>query len=460
MTTARPGVSAFRGIQAGLQVNATDFPQGFGMKTMASIYLLGTLQLTPQTQFYNPREERNSRVETHRVVPVARHGEMRFESSLQFQRAPHWFSMFYGDPGALVGTGPGFTTPVARSAPTNSGASVVSALVEGTSGTPVVPNGTARAFTGSPPASTDINIPHQVARYKFAPDPDKLLIPTIWTIEYGDNFQFYQMQDSFVRNFNLRIDMNNAVMASLDMFGKFPAKISRTANIPQPLVHDAVSQFTDLYVGDVTSANLAAFYETIAAVTGANPVPEYTIPALKGILANGELDPASGNAALKAMLKDGLANSVNLSIPTGIEMTRYTSGGLEFTDYGQMYRTISMDVTLRHSPDGLDEFDKYVNDAERRRLFRMVIKGPEIQDLTGSTASDLHDDGKVKYNHFIVIDMTALYSDSPQFFTEQGGDDLFTMRASGYHEPSTFWNRDMVAYVQTNRPSLITDATY
>lgn len=424
--STRPGVSAFRGIQFGRQVHAAANPQGFGAATAATIYMLGTLQLTPQTEFYNPREERNSRIETHRVVPVARHGEMRFESSLQFQRAPHWFSMFMGDPGGLVSQ-----NVAVRTAPTDSGASVVSELKD-SAGTAITPSAT---------------IP-EIARYKFAPDPDKLLVPTIWTIEYGDNYQYYEMQDSFARNVSLRFDMNNAVMLSGDLFGKFPASVDRTTGIDQPLVHDAVSQFTDVYVGDVDSTNLAAFHTT-------------GTPQLNGIDYAGELI-ASGEtghvAALAAMRKTGLAQSINLTLPTGIEMTRYSSGSLEFTDYGQMYRTIAMDITLRHSADGKIEFDKYVSDAERRRLFRLVTKGPEIWSREADAGNSITAAGP--FHHFVAFDMTMLYADSPQFFTEQGGDDLFTMRASGYHEPDSNWNRDIVIYAQTNRPNLDSDDTY
>ena len=386
------GVSAFRGIQAGKQAT-------FGTAVAANMYMLGTLQLTPQTQFYNPREERNSRIETHRVVPVARHGEMRFESSLQFQRAHTWMSMIMGEPGK-----------------TNSG----------------VGAGALSTLDTGPATKTYL--------YAFRPEPDALLVPSIWTIEYGDNAQFYEMQDSFVRNLSLRYDMNNAVMLSADMFGKFPVETTRSGSITQPFVHDAVSQFTDVYVGDVTDDNFDLLWSEAGTTAAAT---------LKNIGANGEpstgLNPTSAPAATVVQRRLGLAQSINISIPTGIEMTRYTSGGLDFTDFGQMYRTISMDLTLRHSDDGRLEFAKYVNLADRRRLFRMVTKGPLIETV-----------GSVDYHHLFIVDMTLLYSDSPQFFTEQGGDDLFTIRGSGYHEGNAKWDRDMVVYVQTDR---VTDAT-
>ena len=427
------GVSAFRGIQAGLQVHSSTAPNGFGVKVGATTYLLGTLQLTPQTQFYNPREERNSRIETHRVVPVARHGEMRFESSLQFQRAHQWFGMFMGNAGIaarLVSTGTPVIPAITAVAARQSGNSVVEKL---------------KAADGS----SGLTAPG-VWLWTYAPKPNELLQPDIYTIEYGDNAEFYNMQDSFLRNFNMRYDMNNAVMVSADMFGKFPLVASQTADIAQPFVHDAVSQFTDLYVGDVNDANLVAFH-----ATGSDPAP-----ALNGIDLLGELD--TSNTVLSAMSKPGLANSLSISIPTGIEMTRYTSGGLDFTDYGQMMRTVSVDLTLRHSDAGRVEFAKYTNLSDRRRLFRFVTKGPEILARNGWSlgATDAAGTGATKHNRFIAVDMTVLYSDSPQFFTEQGGDDLFTIRGSGYHEPAANWNRDMVAYVQNDRRLVNSDVDY
>ena len=330
------GVSAFRGILAGLQTHSTAKPNGFGTPVGASIFLLGTMQLTPQTEFYNPREERNSRIETHRVVPVARSGEMRFESSLQFQRAHQWFGMFMGNAGIAA------RTAISSSSPAVGAIAAVPARQSGNSVTEILP-----AVVGA----GGVTAPG-VWQWKYAPQPDELLQPDIYTIEYGDNAQAYVMQDCFLRNLTLRYDMNNAVMLSADMFGKFPQKLpfspaltgvtrqsgsGFTDNVAQPLVHDAVSQFTDLYIGDVNATNLV-------------PFGSKTTPALVGIDGRGELD--ASNTTLAAMKKPGLANSVSLTFPTGLEMTRYTSGGLDFTDYGQMYRTISMDITLRHSDAG------------------------------------------------------------------------------------------------------------
>ena len=85
----------------------------------------------------------------------------------------------------------------------------------------------------------------------------------------------------------------------------------------------------------------------------------------------------------------------------------------------------------------------------------MVTKGPEI--LTSAGVGVGHQ-LVTPLNRFVVVDLAVLYSDSPQFFTEQGGDDLFTMRASGYHEPT--WDRDMVIYVQNDRRTVNSDDNY
>jgi len=451
------GVAAFRGIQAGKQ--GTRRADGFGKSTAAHVYLLGTVQLTPQTQFYNPREERRSRVETHRVVPVARHGEIRFESSLQFQRAPLWFSMLFGDPGG-------------RQMLADAGFAAV-----GSTSNSNTHNPNASDYTGARIENYFYNVDGDdiqdtlsskadgvpsIFVWSFIPYPHKLLEPAVFTLEYGDNAAFYRMIDAHLRSLTLRWAMNDAVMLSADIFGKFTKTISATANIPQPPgIHDAVSQQTDIYIGDVTDTNRYAFArkktEGSAYAAASNPwIPQAhhsTSIVDGGVRSPGyehDTDASTNGIStdpnpLAGMKKDGLCNALELTIPTGFEITRYTSGGIDFESYGQMVRTITANLTLRHSDAGRDEFAKYTSDAERRRLFRFVVKGPSYRGLQIST---------------VVIDLTALYSEAPQFFTEQGGDDLFTMQASGYHEPNKRWNRDIAAYVVTDRGNVKSDSRY
>ena len=504
MTSAN-GVSAFRYVAAGLQSDVASnkrspkFIEGSDEGVAATQYMLGTMELTPQTEFYNPREERGSRIETHRVVAVARHGEMSFESSLQYQRAPMWFSMVFGNPGNEKST-QGSTIAAAPppnhgtvTALTNSGCSVK--LMNLSSGANQYDPGadfpsdsptTATIYKGP---ATENKVPG-IVRYTFAPEPGWLLQPSIWTMWYGDNYYYYQMKNAFVRNFEMTYAMNDAVMVSAEMFGSFPVAKATTANVSQPLVHDAVSQFTDLYLGDVTDANLHPFSRLKAEATAFNAVTNPRVPVLQGIRVDGNIqsdaayiaapggfgDPSGSTAdtsahderlagvvsgavnPLAAMRKPSLCNAISLSIPTGIEMTRYTSGSIDFTSYGQTIRTVNLDLTLRHNAEGKTEYDKYVDDSDRRRLVRLVTKGPTIFGFRNTASSDAASFGSIDdstynpFKHFIAIDMTMLYTDSPQFFTEEGGDDLYTIRGSSYHEGNKWWNRDIVAYVQTNRP--------
>ena len=512
MTSAN-GVSAFRFVAAGYQGIGNTLNEGNGVG--ATQYMLGTMELTPQTEFYNPREERGSRIETHRVVAVARHGEMSFESSLQYQRAPMWFSMVFGNPGKHETKGSGSTvSAVASPKDATRGAVYLSgahpALLNRTSGDnqydpgvdfPAAATGN-NAVTLFKGPSTEPKVP-AVMRYTFAPEPGWLLRPAIWTMYYGDNYQHYRMKNAFVRNFEMTYAMNDAVMISAEMFGSFPVAIDPTTVLTQPLVHDAVSQFTDLYLGNVTDANLHAFSRKLnnaGTSTAYNFNSNPWTPGLYGIGVDGEIqldavykadaqtisstvvgEPSFGAAdtahpgleagavgdnPLTDMRKKGLCNAISLSIPTGIEMTRYTSGSIDFTDFGQTIRTVNVDLTLRHNEAGKAEYDKYVDDSDRRRLLRLVTKGPTIAGVHGIGNKNTSSWGGFKhatnraledyipYKHFIAVDMTMLYTDSPQFFTEEGGDDLYTIRGSSYHEGNILWNRDVVAYVQTNRPSL------
>ena len=407
---ANPGFAALRGIQAVSQAalataygtpatptaaelatrvgfNPTAFPT-------ALLYMLGTMTMTPQQEFYVAEEERQSIARVHRATPVGRHGELRFEGSLQFQRMPHLYSMAFGLPSYNGGLEP---------RPVRSG-------VESDAGDDYATSVNARLWT-------------------FAPAMNEIVLPSVWGFVYGDNSAQYGSQDAIARNVEFRYEMNNAVMQSVDFFAKFP--VDRDfLDIPQSHVDDAVSQFVDIYVGDVTAANGTAM----------------------GLGLDEGFSPEGDKLTVNTLTaQPGLINAATISIPTGFEMTRYSSGSLDFTDYSQMTRSMEIDLTLRHSDEGRAEYEKFAAQANRGRFIQIVTRGPEIETIAASGALI-----EAQYNHLGLISAAVLYNESPQFFTDNNGDDVFTMKAVSYHEPE-HWERDFAAYVQTDKEDLDTN---
>ena len=146
------------------------------------------MTMTPQQEFYVAEEERQSIARVHRATPVGRHGELRFEGSLQFQRMPHLYSMAFGLPSYNGGTEARPRTIRRR--------------------------GQLRRMTTRPLSTPDL--------WTFEPAMNEIVLPSVWGFVYGDNSAQYGSQDAIARNVEFRYEMNNAVMQSVDFFAKFP----------------------------------------------------------------------------------------------------------------------------------------------------------------------------------------------------------------------------------------------
>ena len=442
--TSGNGVTAFRGIGAGSQyldqnlahastpnaavslgaeAGQTELTRriNFGTKAAPTLYMLGTMQLTDQHEFYIAEEERNSLARVHRATPVSRHAELRFEGSMQFERMHELFSMVMGH------------VVTANDAAVFAGATTAGIV--------------------APTAEIErLNTGDDIFRWTWKPHMDYLTVPQIYTWRYGDNGKFYEVIDVFAKSMDLRYEMNNAVMQSMDLFGKGLVELDITElGLTQDTVHDAVSQLTDVYIddiGDTAAKHMGNFYE---GTDGGD-----------GLLPNGEFRGTELTA------KSGLLSSATVTVPSGIEMTRYSSGDLDFSDYSQMVRSLEIEFSMRHSDAGRTELSKYRADSGRGRFVRLVTKGPTAGTLgtsvssinaktipagTSSTASVTHASGAA-FKYFFVIDASILYNEPPQLFTDYNGDDVFTIRGNSYHEPNSNWDRDYAILGQTAKGAI------
>ena len=427
INTSGNGVTAFRGAAAKSQYNPAglllDNRIAFNTPSVANfLFMLGTVQLTDQQEFYIPEEERNSLARVHRSTPTSKHAEIRFEGSMQFERMHELFSMVAGHASGHA-----------------------EALLAGSLAAD--PN------YGAGNRDVQELLDSELYRWVWKPLMDKATVPEIYTWFYGDNGQFYRMQDTISKSMDLRYEMNTAVMQSMELFGKGVVEMD-LPDAPQDNVHDAVSQITDVYIDEIgdTAALLMGRFDNN--VYGAAPA-QATAPA--GLTLQGEFFGAGLTP------KPGLLSAANVTIPSGFEMTRYSSGSLDFTDYSQMVRSLDIEFTMRHSDAGRDELAKYRADTNRGRFIRLVTKGPTFRTLTDTEAvsitglipnplsvggADPAQDDEAKF--FYAIDASILYNEPPQLFTDYNGDDVFVLRGNSYHEPNDNWNRDFAILAQTS----------
>lgn len=470
------GVSAFRGVQVGAQrksqaaltadsteaaINTAIKNQiNFGASVAPTAYLLGVMQLTDDRQFYTPEDEdRYSLASVHRATAVSKSGGINFSGSLQFEATPWLMSAIMG---------------------------------HATNGADITALATAFDGAGAPARTrlqTDVfgfgPSNEAVYRWHFRPSMQYRTEPEFFTFLYGDSGRIYQVHDALATSLELRYSMNSVVMQTLNMFsrGLVEKMTGFIASIPQPVVHDAVSQLTDIYLGDNNSA-LGGYMGKISGT--ATSTSETIANANAGLGLKLDGTPLT---ELEGFLKKGLIASMNLSIPSGFNMTRYSSGDLDFTDYSQSRRAANIDLQLRHSIEGRKELAKFRADNDRGRLLRMVTKGPSFYTVPANpSAADwnfAHPPGETaftdgvfhysvagggadgivvegnKAHHLLVVDMSILYNEPPTLLTDYNGDSTFNLRGRtfGDETASDDWKRDMAVMIQTNVKHLANPVT-
>lgn len=470
------GVSAFRGVQVGAQRKAVGTPAGaasteaqineiiksqinFGNAVAPTAYLLGVMQLTDDRQFYTPEDEdRYSLASVHRATAVSKSGGINFSGSLQFEALPWLMSAVMGH--------------------ATNGADIL-ALADGFdgAGAPARTRLRSDVLRVGPEGSG-------IFRWHFRPSMQYRTEPEFYTFYYGDSGKIYRVHDALATSLELRYSMNSVVMQTLNMFsrGLVEQNSGFVTGITQPVVHDAVSQLTDIYLGDNGSALGGYMGKFSGTATATDAIASDNVGL--GLKLDG-----TPLTELEGFLKKGLIASMNLSIPSGFNMTRYSSGDLDFTDYSQSRRAANIDLQLRHSIEGRKELAKFRADSDRGRLLRMVTKGPSFATLAAGVDPTNYDDGgptgETKFtdgvfnysavgtgshgtvaagnqaHHVLVVDMSILYNEPPTLLTDYNGDSTFNLRGRtfGDETASPDWKRDMAVIVQTNKAFLQTPVT-
>ena len=432
-----PGVTAFRAMSVATQLNSAganlDAATGFGTPNVAEAehkLMFGTMTITDDHRFHTPEEERNSLSRVHRATPVAKNGRVRFDGSVVFERIPWLFSMAAGH--ALTEAEAAGSNALGNARVASSGG------VHASDGPDVI------QYTIAPGT---------VSRWLWRPAMNQRTVPEFFTVHYGDNNRIYRLSDALARSVALRGDMEAAVTHSTEMFSKAPVGFGGGTSPhtwpTQAAVHDAVSQITDIYLSDIGSDHaieLASFINGAAAT-------------LEGLTLDGKYFGAS-TAVNNIPLQKGLISNYSVTLNTGFDMTRYSSGELDFTTYSQMFRSVDFDLTIRHSDAGRNELAKYRADSNRGRFIRLVTQGPEflIPTAAGAVAGIMGRHGTIVGNidpgegdrarQWYAINASILYNEPPDLFTDYKGDDVFTLRGSSYHEPIAGWNRDYTLMYQ------------
>ena len=280
----------FRKIQIG--------PEGAnarGVLIPATRKLLGTLQVTPQTTWFRPEDERNSLAMHSRQVKVLESSEVRWEGPATYDQIIHFLSMGLGT--AAI------TTP---------GGGPLRRLWDFT-----------QALTSAPN-------------------------PRTYSIEYGDNTQAFKIPFAFVSTLAFTINLNEVVQMNADIMGRAAEKGAFTAVAGEPSVVEAVANKAKLWI-DGTWAGLGTTLRdalissaTINITTGFTPVKymdgrlDFSNISFQKRMMKMELDLIMGANAIVEYdaFKDGTSRAIRLEID-GPEIESGNGHRLTFDCFGK-----------------------------------------------------------------------------------------------------------------------------
>lgn len=306
-------LETFRRIQVGLETVR-------GTAVAADTKILGQLTMTPQQTIHAPRDEMNSLAEFSRDVVTAHGGQLRFQGDATYEQMLQFLSM------CLIG---GIT--------------------------PSTPIGAT--------ASRD---------WDFTPSLVQANTQDSFTIEYGDNTQFWETEFVVARSIELGLNLGDVMSMSVDMFGRFPRKTTVTGSIANPTVTPVLSDGAKLFI-DTTWANL-------------------------------------GTTEFNAMLAGGV-----IRLNSGLMPVRYadgldSNGRATFSAVAENRRSHSMDLDLIVSDDMIAQFYDAWTDRTDRAI-RIVIDAAGDSIETG-------------FNHELEIDMFGRFTSEPVIFGARDGENL------------------------------------
>ena len=229
------------------------------------------------------------------------------------------------------------------------------------------------ALTTSQP---DVGGSPLVYDHTFEPTLSALAVQKAYTVEYGDNQQEYESAFLMAAALEFSYAIGEPWQVSADLFARFPSKSTFTGALSAPAVEDVVGQKTKIYI-DSSWANL-----------GTTQVSSTLINAKVG-----------GN--------------------TGLVPTRYSDGSLEFSDVAENKWASQVELTFKHNASGIVQYD---NMAAGTLVFvRLEAEGSTIQNA---------------FNNTWRIDLAMRYTEAPEQFGEQDGEDVIALVGETFHDPT------------------------
>ena len=201
-----------------------------------------------------------------------------------------------------------------------------------------------------------------------------------YTVQYGDNQQAYQSSHVMCSQIEFAWAMGQPVTVSADLFGQLATKVSFGGTPTDLTVEDAVAQKTVIYA-DSTWANLGT-----------------------------------------TQISDTLI-SATVRIPTGLAMTRYADGGLELSGFSENPWAAEWELVYKHNASGEAEYDDYVDGTAR--FIRLTTTGSEIEQVTPT------------YDHLFQVDGALHYTEAPELFTDQDGENVIRLVGNTFHDPTS-----------------------
>jgi hypothetical protein len=215
----------------------------------------------------------------------------------------------------------------------------------------------------------------------FEPTLTALAVANSYTIEYGDGQQEYESVFCMASELSFSFAMGESWQMGAEIFGNFPAKSTFTGALTAPTVEEVIGQKTKIYM-DTTWSGV-------------------------------------GTTQVSASLI-----SASIRIPTGFGPTRYADGGLEFGAVAESKRAAEIELVFKHNASGEAEYDKFA--AGTLMFLQLVIQG--------STAG-------ASLIFTVTFDFSMRYTEAPELFTEQDGENVIRLSGRAYHDPTS--GRDM-----------------
>lgn len=197
-----------------------------------------------------------------------------------------------------------------------------------------------------------------------------------YTVEYGDDNQEYEATFVLAEQLEFTYAMGEPVTMSATMFGRLDSTGTFTSLTEPDNVETAVTAKTTMY-SDTAWANLG--------------------------------NTTTTNTLVNAVVR----------IPTGLQRTKYADGSLDFSGFSESKYSAEVELTLVHNTFGQTALAEYRN--QNLRFLRLETLGSTL----GSTSA---------LTHTFRIDMAFKYTEPPQLFTDQNGENTIVLRGRSFDD--------------------------